>query len=167
LLLLCVILVFLSPPEPPETSYSDTDLNNMLAVVSTPQQLARQVGGSVKCDSGSTVAEATRLIVRASGTTLDCGVCFPSESFIATSAYASSQVLRFGSLVYIADCHDELCLLHGAAPVGNEPSMSPPPSGPSRADLEVLAQQIRCSLGLDPTVLDHCQMFYMLANVHL
>jgi len=51
--LLYVILVFLRPPEPPETPYTHTDSNNMLAAVSTLRQLARQVGGSVKCDSGS------------------------------------------------------------------------------------------------------------------
>ena len=35
-----MILVFLSPPEPLETSYSNTDLNNMLVVVSTPRHQA-------------------------------------------------------------------------------------------------------------------------------
>ena len=34
------------------------------------------------------------------------------------------------------------------------------------ADLKVLARQIQRGLGLNPTVSDHRQMFYMLANVH-
>jgi hypothetical protein len=93
--LLCVILVFLSPPEPPETPYSDTDLNNMLAMVSTLRQLARQVGGSVKRDSGSTVAGATRLVARASGTAPDGGVHFPGEfsTRLAPSHRARSSTL--------------------------------------------------------------------------
>jgi hypothetical protein len=60
----------------------------MLAVDLTPQQLARQVGGSVKCDSGSTVARATHLINRAGGTALDGGVRFPSELSILAGAFA-------------------------------------------------------------------------------
>ena len=74
-----MILVFLSPPEPLETPYSDTDSNNMLVIVLTPRQLERQVGGSVKCDSSSTVAGATRLVTGASGTAPDGGVRFPGE----------------------------------------------------------------------------------------
>ena len=74
-----MILVFLSPPEPPETPYSDTDSNNMLAMVWTQRQLTRQVGGSVNYDSSSTVAEASRLVTGASGTTLDGGVRFPGD----------------------------------------------------------------------------------------
>ena len=50
--------------------------------------------------------------------------------------------------------------------MGNKPSASPPSLGLLGADLEVLARQIWCSLGPNPTMLDHCQMFYMLANVH-
>jgi hypothetical protein len=34
------------------------------------------------------------------------------------------------------------------------------------ADLEVLVHQIWRGLGLNPTVSERCQMFYMLANVH-
>ena len=60
----------------------------MLAVVPTPGQLARQVGGSVKCDSGSTMAGATRLIAKASGTTLYGGVCISGEFFIIAGAFA-------------------------------------------------------------------------------
>ena len=86
--LLCVILVFLSPPEPSETPYSGTDSNKILGVVSTPRQLARQVGGSVKCDFNSMVARATRLIARASGTTPDGGVRFPDEFSITADAFA-------------------------------------------------------------------------------
>ena len=43
--------------------------------------------GNIKCNSGSTVAEATRLIVVASSISLDGGVCFPSE-FITTDTFA-------------------------------------------------------------------------------
>ena len=86
--LLCVILAFLSPHEPSETLYSDTDSNNMLAVVLTPRQLARQEGGSVKCDSGSTMAGATRLITGASGTTPDSGVRFLGEFSIMAGTFA-------------------------------------------------------------------------------
>jgi hypothetical protein len=49
---------------------------------------------------------------------------------------------------------------------GNELLAPPPPLGLLGADLEVLAQQIRRGLGPHPTMLDRCQMFYMLANVH-
>jgi hypothetical protein len=59
LCLLCMIIVFLSPTEPLETPYSDTGSNNMLAAVLTPRQLARPIGGSVKYNSGSMMAEAT------------------------------------------------------------------------------------------------------------
>ena len=44
--------------------------------------------------------------------------------------------------------------------------MSSPPPGLLGADLKVLVCQIRCGLGLNPTMSDHRQMFYMLANVH-
>jgi hypothetical protein len=64
------------------------------------------------------------------------------------------------------DCYGELHPLHEAAPVGNEPPASPPPPGPSRANLEVQAQQIRHGLGSNPTVSDRRHMFYMLANIH-
>ena len=90
-------------------------------MVPTTQQLARQVGGSVKCDSGSTVAGATRLVTGASGTALDGGVCFPGEFSIVAGAFAPGQVLNFGSLAYVTDCYSELRPLHGAAPVGNKP----------------------------------------------
>ena len=85
---LSVILVFLSPPEPPETSTLTPPRTTMLDAVPTPRQLARQVGGSVKCDFGSTVAGATRLVVGASGTALDGGVCFPGELSIMAGAFA-------------------------------------------------------------------------------
>jgi hypothetical protein len=85
------------------------------------------------------VAKATRLITGASDTSIDCGVCFPSEFFITAGAFASGQVLNIGSLAYITDCYGKLCPLDGAAPVGNEPPASPPPLGLMRANLEVLA----------------------------
>jgi hypothetical protein len=50
--------------------------------------------------------------------------------------------------------------------VGSEPSVSPSLPGLLGADLEILARQIRCGLGLNPTVSDHHQIFYMLTNVH-
>jgi hypothetical protein len=106
-------------------------------MVLTPQQLARQVGGSVKCDSGSTVAGATRLIAGANGTTPDGGVCFPSEFFITVGAFTLGQVRNFWSLAYVADYYGELRPLEGAALAGNEPPMSPPPPCLLGADLEV------------------------------
>ena len=60
----------------------------MLAVVLTPRQLVRQVGGSVKCDSGSMVAGATRLVARASGIAPDGGLRFPGEFSIMAGAFA-------------------------------------------------------------------------------
>ena len=98
-----MILVFLSPPEPPETRTLTPTRTTMLAVVLTLQQLAHQVGGSVKCDSDSTAARATRLIARASGTTPNGGVCFPGEFFIIAVAFSLGQDLNFGSLAYIID----------------------------------------------------------------
>jgi hypothetical protein len=102
------------------------------------------------------MAGATRLITGASSTSLDGDVCFPGKFSIMASAFVLGQVLNIGSLAYVADCYGELHLLHGAAMTSNEPSVSSPPLGPSRAYLEVLAQQIWHSLGSDPTVLDHC-----------
>jgi hypothetical protein len=60
----------------------------MLAMVLTLRQLARQVGGSVKCDSGSMVAGATCIITGASAIVLDGGVHFPGTFFITTDAFA-------------------------------------------------------------------------------
>jgi hypothetical protein len=48
-----MILVFMSPSEPQETRTLTPTRTTMLAIVLTPRQLARQVGGSVKCDLGS------------------------------------------------------------------------------------------------------------------
>jgi hypothetical protein len=101
------------------------------------------------------VAGATRLVAGASGTPPDGGVRFPGEFSATADAFTPSQVLNFGSLAYVADCYDELHPLHGATPVGSEPQTSPPPPGLLGADLEVLAQQIRCDLGPNPTVSDH------------
>jgi hypothetical protein len=84
-----VILVFLSPPEPLEISCSDTDSNNMPAAVPILRQLARQVGGSVKCNSISMVAGATRLIAEASGTAPDGSVRFLGEFSIIVGAFAA------------------------------------------------------------------------------
>ena len=46
-------------------------------------------GGSVKCDLGSMMVRATRLIAGASSTTLDGGVCFPGEFSMMAGAFAS------------------------------------------------------------------------------
>ena len=81
----------------------------MLDVVPTPRQQACQVGGSIKCDSGSTVTGATRLVTGASGIALDSGVCFPGEFSVMASAFTPGQVLNFGSLSNIAACYSELC----------------------------------------------------------
>jgi len=112
------------------------------------------------------MARATCLIAGVGGTTSDGGVYFPSKLSIMADAFAPSQVLNFGTLAYVADCYNELHLLHGATLAGIEPPTSPPPPGPLRANLEVLAQQIWRSLGLDLTVSDCHRMFYILANVH-
>ena len=69
-------------------THSDTDSKNNVAMVPTLRQLVRQVGGSVKCNLGSTVAGATRLIAGASGTALDTGVCFPGEFSVMASTFA-------------------------------------------------------------------------------
>ena len=88
------------------------------------------------------MAGATRLVAGASGTTPNGGVCFPGEFFIIADAFTLGQVLNFWSLAYITDCYGELCSLHRAAPVGNEPPASPPPLGLLGVDLEVQAHQI-------------------------
>ena len=119
--LLCMILVFLSPPEPPETPYSNTNSNNVLVEVWTPGHLVRLVGGTVKCDSSSTVAGATCLIAGASGTTPNGGVRFPFEFSIMVGSFALGQVLNFGSLVYVADYYGEPLPLHRA----HQQAMSP------------------------------------------
>jgi hypothetical protein len=111
----------------------------MLDVVPTPQQLACQVEGSVNCDSGSMVAGATCLVTEASGIALDGGVCFLDEFSVTADAFALGQVLNFGWLAYITDCYGDLCPLHRAASLGNEPSVSPPPqisrSWPNRSSV--------------------------------
>ena len=48
----------------------------------------------------------------------------------------------------------------------NKSLTSPPPLGLLGADLKVLSRQIQHCLGPNPTVSDHRQMFYMLANIH-
>ena len=111
-------------------------------MVWTPRQLARQVGGSVKCNFGSMMVGDTCLVTEASGTAPDSGVRFLGEFSIMVGAFALGQVLNFGSQAYVVDYYGELCLLHGATPVGNVPLVSSPPLGPSRADLEVLACSI-------------------------
>ena len=68
-----------------------------------------QVGGSIKCDSSSTVAGATRLVAEASDAAPDGGVRFPGEFSVAAGAFAPGQVLNFGSLSNIAACYSELC----------------------------------------------------------
>ena len=143
--ILCVILVFLSQPEPSETPYYYTNSNNMLTLVSTLRQLARQVGGSVKCNSDSTVAGAMRLIAGASGTAPNGSVRFLDEFSVAVGAFALGQVLNFGSLAYVADRHNELCPLNGATLVGTKSTAPPPPSGPLGADLEVLGPSLTLS----------------------
>ena len=85
------------------------------------------------------MAGATRLIVGASGTTPDGGVCFPDKFFIIASAFARGQVLIFGSLAYVTDCYNEFRSLNGAASAGNELLAPPPPPGLLGVDLKVLA----------------------------
>ena len=111
----------------------------MLATVLTPRQLARQVWGSVKCDSGSMVAGATCLAAGASGTAPDRVVRFPSEFFITAGAFVLGQVLNIGSLTYVTDCYGELHPLNRAASASNELPALPRPSGLLGADLKVLA----------------------------
>jgi hypothetical protein len=69
-------------------------------------------------------------------------------------------------LDYVTDCYGELCPLHRATPAGSEPPVSPPLPRLLRVNLEVLARQIWRDLGLNPTVSERRQMFYMLANIH-
>ena len=76
----------------------------MFVTVPTLRQLARQVGGSVKCDLGSTVAGATRLIVGASGATPDGGVRFLGEFFIMADTFTLGQVWQ-NLLNYRAHMH--------------------------------------------------------------
>jgi hypothetical protein len=85
----------------------------------------RQVEGSVKCDSGSTVAGGTRLVAGASGIAPDDYVRFPGEFFITTSTFALVQVLNFGSLAYVADCYGELRPLHGLCRQAMNPCIAP------------------------------------------
>ena len=122
-------------------TYSDTTRTIMLATVLTPRQLARQVGGSIKCDSSSMVVGATCLVARASSTTLDSGVHFPGKSIIA-GAFTLNLAFNIGNLGYVTDYYDKLCPLNGTMPAGNELPALPPPAGLLGVDLKVLAQQI-------------------------
>ena len=65
------------------------------------------------------------------------------------------QVLNFGSLAYVVDVYGELHPLKGVELVDNESLASSPPLGLLGADIEVLAQQIRLSLGPIPTMPNH------------
>ena len=111
--------------------------------------------GSVKCDSGSTVAGATRLVARAGGTAPDSGVRFPDELSVTADAFAPGQVLNFGTLAYVADYYGELCPLHRAMPADIELLTLPPPLGLLGEDLEVLAHQIWHGPGPNPTMSYH------------
>jgi hypothetical protein len=95
--------------------YSDTDSYNNACRRSDPTIASAPGRGSVKCDLGSTVAEATCLIARASSTALDGGVRFPGE-FIIAGTFTLGQVLNFGSLAYVADCYGKLCPLDRTVP---------------------------------------------------
>ena len=112
------------------------------------------------------VAGATRLIAGAGGTAPNSGVRFPSELSFTAGTFALGQVLNFGTLVYVANCYGKLRPLHGTVPVGNKSPMPPPPPGLLGENLEVLSRQIQRCRVPNPTVSDHRQMFYMLANVH-
>jgi hypothetical protein len=99
------------------------------------------------------------------GTAPDNGV-LPDEFSVVAGTFAPSQVLNFGSLAYVVDYYGELYPLKELAPVDNKSLVSPSPLGLLEADLEVLAQQIYHGLVSNPTMSEHHQMFYMLANVH-
>ena len=96
-------LVFLSA-EPPETHTPNVRRTTMLATTTSLRQLVREVGERVKCDHGSTVGEATRLITGAGNTAPEGGVRLPSKVSVAASAITHEQVLNLGSLAYVADC---------------------------------------------------------------
>ena len=68
-------------------TYSNTRLNHNAYNGSNLMTASALDKGNIKCNSGSTVAEATRLIVVVSSISLDGGVCFPSE-FITTDTFA-------------------------------------------------------------------------------
>jgi hypothetical protein len=110
----------------------------MLAAVSIPRKLARPVGERIKCDSYSMLARATRLIAGASGAALDGGVRFLGEFSIMAGAFSTGQVINFESMVYVADCYDELNPLKKVTPTGNEPPTPPSLLGLLGEDLEVL-----------------------------
>jgi len=76
----------------------------MLATATSLRQLVREVGERVKCDHGSTVAGATRLVTGPGDAALEGDVRLPSEVSVAAGAFAHEQVLNFGSLAYVADC---------------------------------------------------------------
>ena len=71
-----------------EDPYSDTNSNNYACRGSNPTTGNMLGRGSVKSDLGSTVAGATRLVARASGTTLDGGIRFPGDFSVMTGAFA-------------------------------------------------------------------------------
>jgi hypothetical protein len=150
--ILSVILMFLSPPEPPKTCTLTPTRTTILATVLTPRQLAHQVGGYVKCDSGSIVARATRLITGASGTAPDGGVRFLGEFFIIATAFALGQVLNFGNLAYIVYCYGELRPPIGATPVGTGPPVPSSPPGLLGARLPFLARWVHHGSSLHPTL---------------
>jgi hypothetical protein len=112
----------------------------MLIMVSSPRQLAHLAGECVKCDSGSTVVRATRLIAGGGCVAPDGGARLPGEFSVTTNAFALGRVLHFGSLAYVTDGYGKLHPLKEVVLVDNKflvPSSSP---GLLGADLEVLAR---------------------------
>jgi hypothetical protein len=95
------------------------------------------------------------LSLEQAGTTPDGGIRYPSELFVTANAFALGQVLNFGTLAYITDCHSELHPLGRAALTSRELSVPPTLPGLLGADLKVLTLWIQHGLGPNPTMLDH------------
>jgi hypothetical protein len=86
-------------------------------------------------DCCSLMVQATR----ARGVTPEGGVRFSDEIISTGSAFSPDQVLCFGSLDYIANHNDELCLCDEAPLEDSKPLAMFPLVGLLRANLEVLS----------------------------
>jgi hypothetical protein len=91
-----------------------------------------------------------------------------SSKYTATLAKGDKRLKRAGhNSGCFADNSDELHLFGETSSKDSESLTLFPKTGLLRADLEVLSHQIHLGLGPNPSVEEHCWMFYTLANAHL
>lgn len=117
------------------------------------------------CVRRSSVAHAAT-VDRAGGIACESGERLSNKAMSTGIAFLPGYALSFGSLNYVTDDHGELYICYRAGLEGIAPPTSPPSSVHMQAKLEAVYRRIHLSLGLNPTVGNRRQLFYILANVH-